>query len=262
MNLNIEYNMHYLYRHIRLDIDQPFYIGIGTMANKEFKTIKSRYSRANSKTQRSKYWNSIIDKTNYEVEILLESDDYDFIKDKEIEFIKLYGRVDNKTGILCNLTDGGDGVVGCICSKESSIKKSINSKKSLLGICGKNHPASKVIYQYDLQGNFIKEWSSIIDTGFNNLKPKSSSQNGNYFFARGYLWSHNFNLSVDGYKKFDYITHKKQIEMFDLNNNKLNTFDSVKEAALFLNKTSSRADISKAANGKRKSALGYFWKYK
>ena len=47
MSLKKEYNMHYLYRHIRLDVDQPFYIGIGTMANKEFKTIKSRYSRAN-----------------------------------------------------------------------------------------------------------------------------------------------------------------------------------------------------------------------
>jgi hypothetical protein len=254
--------MHYLYRHIRLDINQPFYIGIGTMTNKKFKTIKSRYSRANSKTQRSKYWNSIIDKTNYEVEILLESDDYEFIKQKEIEFIKLYGRVDNKTGILCNLTDGGDGALGCICSKESSIKKSINSKKSLLGKKGKYHPAAKPIYQYNLEGAFIKKWDSIIDTGFKCLKPKSSSKNGNYFFGRGYLWSHNFNLIIDKYKKFDYVTHKKEIEMFDLNNNKLNTFTSVKEAAIYLNNISAKADISKAANGKRKSAVGYFWKYK
>ena len=261
MNLKKEYNMHYLYRHIRLDTDQPFYIGIGTMANKEFRTIKSNYSRAYSDYKRNKHWSNIVNKTPYEIEILIESDDYEFIKEKEIEFISLYGRIDLRTGILVNMTDGGDGAIGCICSKESSIKKSINSKKSLLGRKGKNHPAAKLIYQYDLKGNFIKEWSSIIDTGFSCLKPKSSSQNGNYFFARGYLWSHSFNLNVDEYKKFDYITHKKEIEMFDLNNNKLNTFNSVKEAALYLNKLSAKGDISKAANGKRKSALGYFWKY-
>jgi hypothetical protein len=254
--------MHYLYRHIRLDTNQPFYIGIGTITNKKFKTITSNYSRANSKTQRSKYWNYIVNKTNYEVEILFESNDYDFIKQKEKEFIKLYGRVDNKTGILCNLTDGGDGAIGCICSKESSIKKSINAKKNLLGKKGKNHPCAKKIYQYNLNGNFIKEWDSIIDTGFKCLKPKNSSQDGNYFFARGYLWSHTFRLSVDEYKKFDYITHKKEIEMFDLNNNKLNSFSSTKEAALFLNNLHARGDISKAANGVRKSALGYFWKHK
>jgi hypothetical protein len=50
--------------------------------------------------------------------------------------------------------------------------------------------------------------------------------------------------------------------MFDLNNNKLNSFSSTKEAALFLNNLHARGDISKAANGIRKSALGYFWKYK
>ena len=28
---------------------------------------------------------------------------------KEIEFIKLYGRINLKTGVLANLTDGGEG---------------------------------------------------------------------------------------------------------------------------------------------------------
>ena len=254
--------MHYLYRHVRLDKNEPFYIGIGTMVDKNFRSTKSAYSRAYSDYKRNKYWNSIINKTNYEVEILLESNDYEFIKQKEMEFIKLYGRKNLKTGILCNLTNGGDGALGHISSKESNIKKSINSKKSLLGKKGKEHPCAKVIYQYDLEGNFIKKWESIVDTGFKCLKPKSSSKNGNYFFSNGYLWSHNFNISVNKYKKFDYVTHKKEIEMFDLNNNKLNTFNSIKEAALYLNKISSKADISKAANGKRKSALGYFWKFK
>ena len=59
-------------------------------------------------------WNNIISKTEYEVEILLESDDYEFIKQKEIEFIKLYGRINRETGCLANMTDGGDGLINYV----------------------------------------------------------------------------------------------------------------------------------------------------
>ena len=73
---------HYLYRHIRLDKNEPFYIGVGTKGDyKHTKTI-SEYKRAYSKGKRNTFWNNIVNKTGYEVEILLESDDYEFIKQK------------------------------------------------------------------------------------------------------------------------------------------------------------------------------------
>jgi phosphoribosyl-AMP cyclohydrolase len=100
---------HYLYRHIRLDSGEPFYIGVGTKPNKTYKSISSEYSRAYSKSDRNSHWRNIIGVTKYEVEILLESDDYSFIKQKEIEFIALHGRRDLGKGTLCNLTDGGEG---------------------------------------------------------------------------------------------------------------------------------------------------------
>lgn len=100
---------YYLYRHIRLDTGEPFYIGIGTKIDRVSKRMSTLYYRAFSKSKRNSIWSRIIEKTNYEVEILLESNDYDFIKQKEIEFIALYGRVNNKTGILTNMTDGGEG---------------------------------------------------------------------------------------------------------------------------------------------------------
>ncbi len=114
---------YYLYRHIRLDKNEPFYIGIGTKVNKKsFLKVTSEYVRAYSKTRRNKIWIDIVSKTDYEVEILLESDNYEFIKQKEIEFIALYGRKNLSKGSLSNLTEGDDGNVGWVCSKETSLK--------------------------------------------------------------------------------------------------------------------------------------------
>ena len=109
---------HYLYRHIRVDKNEPFYIGIGTKNKKQ-----QEYHRANSKYKRNNFWKNIVNQTEYEVEILLESDNHDFIKQKEIEFIALYGRRDLGKGTLCNLTDGGEGVIGLIQSQESIDKR-------------------------------------------------------------------------------------------------------------------------------------------
>src|SRR5690606_3288521 len=42
----------------------------------------------------------------------------------EKELISLIGRIDLKTGPLCNFTDGGEGVSGAIVSEETKIKLS------------------------------------------------------------------------------------------------------------------------------------------
>ncbi len=97
---------YYLYRHIRLDKNIPFYIGIGSKNKNDLKY--GSYDRAFKSCNRNNYWKNITNKTKYEVEILLETDNYDFLKEKEEEFIKLYGRVDLKTGTLANMTEGGE----------------------------------------------------------------------------------------------------------------------------------------------------------
>lgn len=122
---------YYLYRHIRLDKDEPFYIGIGTKRSQftDRNYYKDNFKRAYTKDSRSEIWERIVAKTDYEVEILLESDNYEFIKKKEIEFIKLYGRINLNTGILANLTDGGDGQLGRKQTKESLEKRRITRSK-------------------------------------------------------------------------------------------------------------------------------------
>jgi plasmid stability protein len=115
--------MAYVYRHIRLDTNQPFYIGIA-------KNDDTTYSRAHYKykSKRNKIWLDIINKTSYEVEILFEDLTWEEACQKEIEFITLYGRVDLKTGTLANMTKGGDGMVGVVRSEEYRLQVSERQK--------------------------------------------------------------------------------------------------------------------------------------
>jgi hypothetical protein len=106
-----------VYRHIRLDTRQPFYIGIGI-----------NESRAYSIKNRNKHWRNIVDKCGYEVQILFDDLTYDKAKEKEIEFITLYGRYNVSKGLLCNLTDGGDGSIGYKPTEEALLKISQTSK--------------------------------------------------------------------------------------------------------------------------------------
>ena len=102
-------DMHYLYRHIRLDTNEVFYIGVGTKTRQDlFFTLKSEYYRAYDLKKRNSIWKRIAVKTDIKVEILFENEDLSFIQQKEKEFIILYGRICNNTGSLANLAEGGD----------------------------------------------------------------------------------------------------------------------------------------------------------
>ena len=109
----------YVYRHIRLDKNEPFYIGIGT---------DTKYQRAHSKHSRNMFWNRVVAKTDYEVEILFDNITKEEAKIKEIEFIALYGKKINKTGILTNISDGGDGNSGGKHTEEAKRKIAESNK--------------------------------------------------------------------------------------------------------------------------------------
>lgn len=119
--------MAYLYRHIRLDNNEPFYIGIG---------YDNNYSRAYEKGSRNKYWKNIVDLTEYRVDIMLDYLDNDEVKTKEIEFISIYGRSDINKGTLVNMTDGGEGTLGYRHSEET--KKRISESNKIENITEEN----------------------------------------------------------------------------------------------------------------------------
>lgn len=111
-----------LYRHIRPDKNEVFYVGIG-----------KKISRAFSKQSRNTHWHNIVNSNNgqYEVQIILSELDWEEAALKEIEFIKLYGKLVDGTGTLVNQTDGGEGTLG------------VSRKGALNGMFGKKNIAVK-----------------------------------------------------------------------------------------------------------------------
>lgn len=197
---------YYLYRHIRLDKMQPFYIGIGTKDSKF--ECPSNYKRSYDTKYRNKIWKDIYKKTEIRIEILVESDDYNFIEQKEQEFISFYGRIDKNTGVLANLTDGGGGarnsirtiehrekirnkLKGIKISEETIKKRKENWKRTNKdGYKQVSEKLSKPILQLDLEGNVIKEWKSITEASKSGYKLSKLSRccNGKQETHFGYKW--------------------------------------------------------------------------
>ena len=105
--------MAYVYQHIRLDTNEVFYVGIGK---------KPKHGRAYTRSDRNPFWEKVVAKTSFKVEILFDNLTWEQACEKEKELIALYGRRDLGTGTLVNLTDGGDTIEGYV-HKESTKAK-------------------------------------------------------------------------------------------------------------------------------------------
>lgn len=115
---------YFLYRHVRPDTNQVFYIGMGRKRSENPTTVESEYNRAFRFVQRTAAWTHVFNKCNkdIQVEILYESDSLKEIQVKEECFILLYGRRDLGLGPLVNLTNGGEGGFGQIMSDKTKLK--------------------------------------------------------------------------------------------------------------------------------------------
>ena len=113
--------MAYVYRHVRLDTNEVFYIGIGSDQSGQF-------TRAYSKSGRNLDWYAVTSYSEYRIDIISEHITWKEACEKEIFWIQYYGRGDKGLGILVNWTDGGEGGYGVIPTKETRQKLS-NSLK-------------------------------------------------------------------------------------------------------------------------------------
>ena len=104
-----------VYQHIRRDTNEVFYIGIGTSKK-----------RATSYNARNCMWHNVVAKAGgYLHEIVADNLSWEEACSKERELIAKYGRRDINTGILVNMTDGGDGLNGYKPTTESNLKRSL-----------------------------------------------------------------------------------------------------------------------------------------
>jgi len=223
--------MAYVYRHIRLDKNEPFYIGIGS---------DEKYYRASEKTRRNKLWAKIVDKTDYEIEILIDNISYDEAKIKEIEFIKLYGRIIDGAGILSNLTLGGDGALGHIVTKATAKKISDSQKGRKLT---KEHiekiKKSRIGCKMPTR---TKEHQDKLNASRIGVPRKPETKQ---------------KLSLANIGKVS--TKRKPLLQFSLDGIFIKRYDFVLQAAKELNV--SHSHIVNCASGKLKIAYGYIWKY-
>jgi len=185
---------YYLYRHLKADSGEPFYIGIGKKHNHS-NTIESEYKRAYSK-KRSNFWHKIVNKHGVNIEILFESNSKNEIVEKEIEFIKLYGRRDLNTGILCNMTDGGEFPSNINREKEAirrnKISEALKKRKRNQATFNKiSQSKLKPIYKCDLHMNIIEEFNSVSEAALNvglTISSISKCLKNNNYTAGGYRW--------------------------------------------------------------------------
>jgi group I intron endonuclease len=157
------------------------------------------------------------------------------------QFINEFGW---KMALFCELYDNGGG------PRSEEIKNKIK-----IYSMGKN---SKCILQYDLDGNFIQEWSSIKKAEDQYKKGIKEVLVKKIKTAGGYIWRYKEDpLSLD----YKLSIHKscKKVYQFDLNNNFIKEWNSVIEIQKELNFPNS--NISTCCNKKQKTAYGFKWSY-
>jgi hypothetical protein len=240
---------YYLYRHIRLDNGFPFYIGIGTRQRGH--SNKSVYLRANSTSNRSSFWKNIVNKAGFEVEILYETGSVSEIKQKEVEFIKLYGRKENG-GILCNMTDGGDGLNP---TKEKILKwrktmmmngekeknaerlRGFNKNRIKDGIFSRAKP----VYVYELNGAFFKKYNSLKECSIGVRLHKSAIRASiiNNRSTKKFIFSFIYFGDMIDANKYEIISNRppncaKSVSIFNFLTGEQKSFPTLKGAADFM----------------------------
>lgn len=121
------------------------------------------------------------------------------------------------------------------------------------------------VLMYDLQGNYIRSFLSILDAcdycGVNSGGSIAAACSGKRKSIYGYQWrfyAENFPLKIEA---IDFATSRriKRVEQYNKNGTYIQTFDSISAAGAQTNV--SGADIGKVCRGERKTAGGYLWRY-
>jgi group I intron endonuclease len=151
------------------------------------------------------------------------------------------GKVSNETKL--KISNSNKGKAGKY--KRTNHIKSITSKSN-----------SVKIYQFDINGNFIQEWESIVKAELKYGKGIKDNLSGKNKTSQGFVWS--YTNVFPGYNN----KHGNNITVIQKskNGNFIQEWDSFTEIERVLKYPTS--NISTCCKGKQKTAYGYIWEYK
>jgi hypothetical protein len=127
---------------------------------------------------------------------------------------------------------------------------------------------TKKVNQYDLKGNFVKEWDSIraIEKELSIANASiSACCKGKGKTAGGFVWRYydketkNKNINIDLTNRFFKSERAKKVTQYDLENNYIKTWNSLRE--IERETKMGHSNINKCCKGGQKTAYGYIWKY-
>lgn len=233
--------MPYIYRHIRHDKNEPFYIGIGS---------DKTYKRAKAKASRNEIWKKIVSKTSFSVEILFDDISIEEAMKKEIEFISMYGRIANNDGILANLSGGGASYNNHSLLTKKKISNATKGEKN--PFYGKKHSIeARVIMSYKSKN------AKRLPTSNQTKEKIRNAMVGRVSPTKG-------TIQQNAAKKRMGVNHhsyKGKINCYDLNMNFINTFDCARDIVESFNLNNVN-NIRRVLIGERKFHKGMIFKYK
>lgn len=221
---------------------QPFYVGKGKKERETSHLFPSNLKSLNHKNNTIKEIVRESGEVPVHLRIYENLSNDDAIK-IEAEFIKKFGRVNNESGILTNMTDGGEGVNNFVDKNVSKIW------------------ARKKVYQYNLDGEFIKEWCGIgsVDLFKSPTNISTSIKKGGTLGNS--IWSYTMEDSMKPRIKNQMKIKFKNIKQIDKDTGiVINIFESALLAEKELNlRLGARNKIYECIKGILKTAYGYKW---
>lgn len=193
---------------------------------------------------------NIIRSTKKINKILQYDTDGNFIKEWNgySEITKVYGLKKSNLSKCCNNKKSSNTIGGYywMFKQNDKIEIKLNKIKKL-----------KIdILQYDLSGNFIREWSSIKEAAdFVGVKNLTSALNGKKDNIGGFMWRYktdNYDLKIDGSKRFRIVQ-------------KIDNFEKVVEDLYLFEAGDKYGGITNIVNcceGRTNTCKGYKWRYK